>query len=376
MFTSDEVCCEPSHVERQKLNRESMNSLGSEFSWEGFPSHPFLPWPTPNSFFALGRHAIDAVCKIVSKATSRLFVPSYFCPQVTNSLANSGTAIATYEDLPTNPHPDWASLDAKAGDVVLAMNYFGVRGGDCWRSWREQHPLVILIEDHTHDPLSTWARFSSADFAFASLRKVLPVPDGAILWSPRGRSLPDSRMVGDWRGSALKLAGMIWKRSSGPHDTYRRFETCGEQLLEGAGGPAITPWSYALLEPGYSRPWRETREENVRCFLKCLDEQLAHVTLLKPLFTCWPSGACPFNPVLLFANEDDREFVRNGLIRQRVFTPVHWRLDASQEGPAAHVARRILTIPLDHRCRPEWMPQLVERIKEILDLRLVRPKEG
>ena len=74
-------------------------------------------------------------------------------------------------------------------DVVLAVNYFGVRAGEPWQQWREKHACVLL-EDHSHDPVSGWAQSSRADYAFSSLRKTMPVPDGAILWSPLGHPLP------------------------------------------------------------------------------------------------------------------------------------------------------------------------------------------
>ena len=48
-------------------------------------------------------------------------------------------------------------------------------------SWHREHPSIVLIEDHIHDPLSDWSQSSNADYAVASLRKTLPVPIGAML---------------------------------------------------------------------------------------------------------------------------------------------------------------------------------------------------
>ena len=73
---------------------------------------------------------------------------------------------------------------------MLAVNFFGIRKGKAWQDWLSQHKDIILIEDHTHDPFSTWAQQSTAHYAMASLRKTLPIPDGAILWSPQKMSLP------------------------------------------------------------------------------------------------------------------------------------------------------------------------------------------
>ena len=349
-----------------------MESVGSEFSWEGLPNGPFLAWPKPNSFYRLGRHALVAACRQLMQAGSRIRVPSYLCPQVTKALANSEIDCVTYDDIPTHRAPVWKSLDVRPGDAVLAVNYFGIRDGSDWSTWREQHPFNTLIEDHTHDPCSKWASTSTADFAFASLRKVLPVPDGGILWSPRGRSLPTVPTDDDWRGSALKLAGMIWKGSGATSEIYRSFERDGEQLLECSDGAGITPWSHALLEQGFPVDLRNAREQNVRRFFDLFSDSLANNHWVEPLFTSWPEGACPLNPVLVFHDEWDREVVRKYLISQRIYTPVHWPLNESQDVRMVSMARRILTVPLDHRCRPERILQIVESLKKCLSRRMRR----
>jgi hypothetical protein len=92
--------------------------------------------------------------------------------------------IAVYADDPCRPEPDWSTLQPANDDVVLAVNYFGIRSGEPWRRWHEKRSC-FLLEDHSHDPVSGWALHSRADYAFSSLRKRMPVPDGAILWSPK-----------------------------------------------------------------------------------------------------------------------------------------------------------------------------------------------
>jgi hypothetical protein len=56
---------------------------------------------------------------------------------------------------------------------------------DSLPGWEERRAASewLLVEDHSHDPFSPWAVGSSADYAFCSLRKTLPVPDGGLLWS-------------------------------------------------------------------------------------------------------------------------------------------------------------------------------------------------
>lgn len=275
-----------------------------------------------------------------------------------------------YEDDPRWPHPRWETLNPGAGDWVLAVNYFGVRDGNPWTGWRQRNRRAVLIEDHSHDPCSAWARNSRADYAFASLRKILPVPDGAILWSPGRRlKLPETGPQGSWKGSALKLAGMIWKneylkaavRDPALKSKYREFQTEGERLLTQNTGGRISPWSFSLLERGYPVSWRRKRTENVGMLLEILKGRASFV----PLFRQWPKGHCPLNAVFVFEGRASRDFFRAHCVSRGIFTPVHWALGRTGSLRARELSGRMLTIPVDHRYGARDIRRVAEAIKGI-----------
>jgi len=337
-----------------------MKELGSEFAWPGPVEQPLLPWPRPHVLLGLGRSAVLTLLRHVAPAGTTLHVPSFFCPSVIDFWRRSGAALSTYSDHPGQAEPDWSTLNVKAGEWVLAMNYFGVRDAHGWDAWKGRHAGVHVIEDHTHDPLSHWAMHSTADYAFASLRKIFPAPDGALLWSPVGKSLPPEPVSVPCQGSSLKLAGMILKqeflagasRRESDRAVFRDFETSGESLLESKGMTTVSPWSRVLLESGYPLSWRTRRLHNVRDFCHQFSQDLPTGPQVSLLFSQWPAGHCPLNPVLVFSDEQQRERTRAGLIAERVFTPVHWQL-GPEAGPVGHrLSKRLLTIPLDHRATP------------------------
>jgi hypothetical protein len=252
--------------------------------------------------------------------------------------------------------------------MVLAVNYFGIRSGDHWSAWRAATSSVALVEDHTHDPQSLWSQSSTADFAFASLRKTLPIPDGAVAWSPREIPLPLAAPTGVPIGSSLKLAAMLLKCRyldsgevlPGLKQTFLEIQKRGEQLLADQNDEGMSAWSLDLIHRGTPATWRSRREYNVRS-LFALAPGAADKG--KPLFLSWPAGHCPFNAVYVFQDELARERVRHRLIEAQVYTPVHWPL---QEGGAVAVdlSRRILTIPVDFRCND---PQ-IHRIATLLNI--------
>jgi hypothetical protein len=117
-------------------------------------------------------------------ALERVLVPSFFCPRVAAALARE-LPVAVYPDAPGEPLP--AKVEAGPRDALLVVNTYGMR------PMSRVLTRAVVLEDHSHDPLSPWAFDSEADYAVASLRKTLPLPYGGVLWSPRGRELPAER---------------------------------------------------------------------------------------------------------------------------------------------------------------------------------------
>src|ERR1035437_362860 len=316
------------------------HEIGGEYHLHDFPCHDLDPWPAHCSFFATGRAALYALCRrwIETHPQARLWLPDYFCLEVVSSLCSWNIPVAFYSDDPQRAVPELSRLPISPGGMVLAVNYFGVRLGEKWGAWRESTPSVALIEDHTHDPQSLWARSSRADFAFASLRKTLPIPDGAIAWSPRELSLPEAAPGGPPIGSSLKLAAMLYKRryldsgetSPSLKETFLELQKRGEQILPEPNNEAISAWSLDLVRRGAPSLWRSRRERNVRSLLALAPSVVAE----KPLFISWPAGHCPFNAVYVFEDEAARDRVRSRLIAAQVYTPVHWPL---QDGGKASI---------------------------------------
>lgn len=343
--------------------------IGSEFHWMDYPKGGYLPWPASCRWYATGRDAFASLWAALGRrAPCKVFVPDYFCPEVVSFWIARGIAVRPYTDNPLLLHPDWDSIGCAAGDMVLAVNFFGIRPGEPWTEWKKSHGSVVLVEDHTHDPLSGWARASCADYAFASVRKVLPVADGAVLWSPRSMALPRERAARESIGSVFKLAAMFLKRDFLEHDSrdrglkdaYRGLQEKGEELL---AGPAISPESRFLVSRGYPAQWRAARARNVRTFLRLLRTRGAAV---KPLFTSWPSSHCPFNAVVLAADHKTREGLRRELIGKNIYPAVHWRANEFSTRRSREIASRILTIPVDHRYGPADCERVVRAISDKL----------
>jgi len=336
--------------------------VGGFFEHCELPLGETIPWPQPSVFFALARHVVPGILR-VNKSIRRLWIPEYFCPDVTRYWSEIVETIS-YLDDPGRPEPDWKSLLPAKNDLVLAMNYFGMRERESWEDQRSSRDY-ILLEDHTHDPFSAWALTSTADYVFSSLRKSMPITDGAICWSPRGRQLPLPQGIIDAHAIDLKHNAMMEKANfltgrafpeAKAH--YRESYAKGDKYLEEGPESPISQRALEYVRSGIPVGWRKTREHNARELLSGLHETEA----TKPLFVQWPAKSVPFAVVLVFHSARDRDRCRSYLEMNNVFCPIHW---ASDRFPSASdLSARILSIPADQRYGDEDMAKVARILNQ------------
>jgi hypothetical protein len=293
----------------------------------------------------------------------RLHVPSYFCLGVTEALAGC-VPVTFYRQLPYGRGPRWETLRTLPGDVVLAQNLFGWESPESWNGWITAHPGIPVIEDHSHDPFSSWARNSTAAYVVASLRKSLPLPDGGLLWSPAGRELPEPEGPEN-SGAGQKLAAMLLKAGwlAGqpvPKESFRALQRRGEDALLGSAGPASTV-TQALLPLLDVLGIRAASSRNAGALREALDGRTGEASILG---SGGAADAAPFRVQLVLPSPAERDAMAEHLAGNRIFAPVHWRQDRhgwwSGDEEAATLADRMITLPVDHRCSSDDVSRMAE----------------
>lgn len=317
------------------------------------------PWSRgPSTLWGSGRDALRALLAWGRERLGfeRILVPSFFCPEVTSALSRE-LPVAIYPDGPEEE--PLARVDTSDRDVLLVVNTYGMRARP------RLDTRAVVLEDHSHDPLSAWAFESVADYAVASLRKTLPLPDGGVLWSPKRRALPTERR---WtavhaRAVANRLAAMAWKRQyleGLPLDkeTFRARALAGEASIGRGEISGITPLSRERLPALPARAWRERRARNLAAFRSALGE-LPGVRVLD----------APFAATLVFDSAGRRERVRTALVAARVYPAVLWPLegDLHPQVPPRHreLSRRVLSLHCDFRYGEEDMERVAEAVRRV-----------
>jgi len=347
---------------------------GSEFHWplpsSGDTGVP-CPWSEDPSFLGSGRDAFRFLIAhgIQAHAWRRLWVPSYMCQHVVETLTNTGIKCMLYEDAPDQAAPKAQTLSLESGDALLAVNYFGLRDASALDAIDMKG--ASLIVDHTHDLLSSWAFDSKADYAIASLRKTLPTPDGGVLWSPKAHALPSPPALtqeramaarAKWKAMRLKahyLAGELVSKSD-----FRALASEGESQMAAGEISGIYPETEARLGRFPQHAWRDQRAANHQAACERLDE----VEGLRVLTGV--DSSCPFSLFVVFESSQKRDHTRQQLIDNMVYPALLWPLEACVlEGtPERHrgLAHRSLSIHCDMRYSREDMQRVADIIVEAM----------
>ncbi|PRQ03814.1 hypothetical protein [Enhygromyxa salina] len=346
--------------------------FGSEFHWQPgavVADDPERAWLLDRAgcAYASGRGALAAL--VEQRGFARVWLPSYVCEELT---AAAGASLRSYPDHPDHPGQpfDPAKLLelAKPGDAVVRINYFGLRGPSPAVDLRAAG--LVVIDDHTHDPCGPWAVACDADYAFASLRKSLPLPDGALLWSPVGAPLPAA--PAPCEPAAAKLSAMLLKRlyldgHAVDKATFRELALAGERTLGALGGVGISPTSRALLGALEVKRLREDRRNNFVHFIRTLD---GAVEVLEPDPRS-RGGLAPFACVLRLDTRARRDALRAGLIARNIYPALLWDLDPfvghrARFAASCALADRLLALHCDARYGRADLERVARAVRELV----------
>ncbi|WP_354686934.1 hypothetical protein [Cupriavidus necator] len=315
--------------------------FGSFFSLDATVPTGGPPWLAQDAvLYGSGRDALRAV---IAHGKARgwrcLYVPSYYCHDVTDAAAQD-IDVRLYPHAPFEPG---TVLQLADDEAALVVEYFGM---PC--AVRVSGGAVIL--DRTHDWLAPWSYARTPDYLFASLRKLLPLPDGGIARAAPGQSLPRPPVTEAHATLAARLAAAMamkdaWLRGA-PLEKVRYLalardvEAALGRADEISGPCALTQ---ALAPAIDLRQLRRRRLENGTVFSARLTALCGSGSPVRPLQT-------PAYAMLRFATHDAREACRAALIAEHIYPAVLWPMQ--REGvPAAHrmLSDQLLAFHVDYR---------------------------
>jgi hypothetical protein len=315
-----------------------------------------------------GRSAIYiALLSIIEEGGKReAWLPRYCCKSVLLPFIKLGFKLKFYSlggDL-KSPNSLPAKLD---GETFFFIHYFGKRNQvilDYLEKLKNKQ-VFFVIEDCVQALLNS--NLGTHDFIVYSYRKYLPQPDGALLSSdfplcsdsllPANEAFVSQRMIG-------KLI-----RDEGDEGLFLDLFTRAEEIIDNCSCPRdMSCLSHYLLDRTDSALIARKRRDNFLYLLQALKQHKLDFDLIHPFFDSLEHDEVPLGlPVVI--NSAYRDRLRDFLISQQIYCPVHWSLEAEESiswKDELELSRSLLTLPLDQRLDYSGLDYLAERLSLFL----------
>jgi len=316
------------------------------------------------TLLADGRQCI--VVLIRQYGWKRIWMPDYFCYEVIDTIKEqTGIKVMFYEDNPLH-EGQVESLPFEEGDVLLRMNFFGMRG----QRNNKKIPCPV-IEDHSHDPFGHWALYSDAEWCISSIRKSLPLPEGGMMWSPKGHQLSvvvDSFEENEkiaairWEGMEMKMAYL--KGEVVVKDEFRKRYIETEEWFDSAEPVLIDNRSKDVVSKQLDiNLWQGAKRKNWQLLQDLVNKDVCQV--LKP-----EEEACTaFSLILLLDSKERRDAIRKQLIEASVYPAILWVVLDSASVGSKDFSERMLSIHCDGRYTEGDVRQLADILNKALETR-------
>lgn len=315
----------------------------------------------PNAIFvADGRQAIELL--IIHYKWKRIWIPEYFCWEIIEYIQHRcKIEVKTYFDNPLNEEIYLVEkLSFIDGDVLLRMNYFGLR------QYRNYSNISIpVIEDHSHNIFDEWSQNSKADFCIASLRKTLPLAGGGMIWSNSHNLSKLSTLIENSHQNE-QLARIRWQAmedkahylsinetecNSSLKDSFRAKYIQTEEGFDHLPISRISILDKLFLEKFDINEWHNRKLQNWQLLIHTLSK----ILITKDIRIFYPSSdkCIPFSLLLLFRNTQQRDLFRLNLIKHFIYPAILWNLPENCSDSSKDISNRMLSIHCDGRYSSE-----------------------
>jgi dTDP-4-amino-4,6-dideoxygalactose transaminase len=341
--------------------------------------------PGRTALASTGRAALASILAALRRADPALrsfLLPSYLCGSLLRPFRDAGIDVEFFPvgeqlDLAVDELP--ARVKRSGAGGILFIDYFGFPARPAEReALADLKQTIWVVEDCAAGGLLEGGGAligATGHFAFTSLRKYLPVPDGAVIWNRSGCDMAEPPPVeapawvrlrvlgkllrGERRGAGAELAPRL-------EETFLALFAASERLLDESGGALGASRFFAQTQPPDLPAIAGARLENyTRLHERLAQDQAAG---LAPLIPPTRGPCAPLVLPLLCRDAGQRDALRRHLALGRIFCPVHWALppevDAAAFPGSASLSRRILGLPVDQRYGVSEMDRIHRSVVE------------
>lgn len=350
------------------LTTESLmiSEIGSEFWNADISENKTLLINSTYEYFLSGRTAIDFIVndiKMKNKVKS-VYMPSYCCHTMIQPFLDNNITVKFYNVNFENGKYNYEMNYENQCDIILIMKYFGYDNEDVDKYICEFSKLgKIIIEDSTHSWLMDNPYNKVSDYVICSFRKWMGIPAGAIAIKSSDKFTykninKENHNYLRLRNKAANLKKRYVEEGIGEKQIFLDLFNEAEELLEidykNYGVPQDIKKKLDRLE---FNKIKELRKKNAKLLYEGLN-QIEEIKLLQlndkdvPLF------------VPIVVSEGNREKLRHYLIKNKVYSPIHWQLSMCHKIENTELYENGLSLICDQRYNKKDMERIIKLIKD------------
>ncbi len=327
-----------------------LREIGSEFWDVPISSKENGFFPNEIQWYLSGRSALQAIIRELD-GCRKVSMPAWCCDSMVKPFAETGKEIRFYPVYYRNGIVQEINLDC---DVLFLMDYFG---------YASQKPDLsnwhgIVIRDVTHSIFSE--KCQDADYYFGSLRKWCGVWTGGYAWARDAHRLfiknTEDHGYTQLREKAMCLKEQYINGHGNAGKEYLHLFTEAEDRLEQTAIVPATEHDTALAQRLDIQFIKARRQANAKVLREAFPDWLVIPEMKEtdcPLF------------VPIFVPKGRRNELRQYLIRQEIYCPIHWPISGyvMPDERTRFIYENELSLVCDQRYSEEDMNRVVKAIK-------------
>jgi dTDP-4-amino-4,6-dideoxygalactose transaminase len=341
-----------------------IKEIGSEF-WEvDISCGSELVMDKQHQYLLTGRTALDFIIRDI-KATREfksVYMPSYCCHTMIQPFLENGVDVEFYDICFENGKYTYEINFDNRCDVILIMQYFGFHNATVEHAInRLKASGKIIVEDSTHSWYSENPYCDKSDYIFASFRKWTGLPCGAVALKQFGDfsiQVPNGTNTKyiELRQQAANLKKQYIERHIGQKEVFLRCYSQAEEMLEidyeNYNMPSYFEEFISRLDV---RKIKQKRKSNA----KYLNEKLKYCIGIKTIIQN-DKDVPLFVPIIVLNEKRDK--LRQYLIANEVYCPVHWPLSKEHKINNTYLYDNSLSIVCDQRYSLIDMERIIKLI--------------
>lgn len=324
--------------------------IGSEFSENSISfgeNKYFSIVDYPKRYVLSGRTGLHLIAKELKASVENISLPNYSCNSMILPFYTEKFNISFYDSI----NLDNVVLN-RSIQAILIMDYFGFLSMKTFNFVVKcKNAGVIVIVDATQTAFSHAETYRLADYIVISYRKWFDSLC-AVVYSKNGFKLPkidsENHFYDEtWRKAARIKASYLNSLTSDKSKYLKLYAEANQNLSHDYIGYTANKEEIEIVSKADSSTIRKLRRENAGYLIHEI-KKIQNKFGVQLIFDNMKEEDCPlFVPLLL--DEKNRFAIRDVLIKNDIYCPIHWPIDGRYPYENTSYHRRELSLICDQR---------------------------